>query len=104
MSDKSAQKRLFDAIDYLEKSINEAIKEKDEALNRIEELLGINNALKEEIQKLKNANSIMSQELQERSRKNTMHVAAHEALLDRNSSYDVDLSITQLKKMLLRKS
>ncbi|MDJ1406956.1 MAG: hypothetical protein MRQ13_00920 [Candidatus Midichloria sp.] len=104
MSDKSAQKRLFDAIDYLEKSINRAIKEKDEALNRIEELLGINNVLKEEIQKLKNANSIMSQELQERSCKNPMHVAAHEALLDRNSSYDVDLSITQLKNMLLRKS
>ncbi|MDJ1305266.1 MAG: hypothetical protein MRQ09_03380 [Candidatus Midichloria sp.] len=104
MSDKSAQKSLFDAIGYLERSINQAIEEKEEALNRIEELLGINNALKEEIQKLKNANNIMNQELQELSRKDPTHVATHEALLDRNSSYDVDLSITQLKNMLLRKS
>ncbi|WP_237697405.1 hypothetical protein [Candidatus Midichloria mitochondrii] len=95
---------MFDAIGCLEKSVNQAIEEKEEAFNRIEELLGINSALKEEIQKLKNANNIMNQELQELSRKGPTHVAIHEAQLDRNSSYDVDLSITQLKNMLLRKS
>ncbi|WHQ47060.1 MAG: hypothetical protein MTP17_01675 [Candidatus Midichloria sp.] len=102
MNDKSAQKCLFNVIGYLEKSINQAIKEKEEALNRIEELLGINNALKEEIKKLEDVNNALSQEIQELSRKDKNPTP--EALLDRSSSYDVDLPITQLKNTLSKKS
>lgn len=100
MSDKGAQMRLFDAINSLEYSVNQAIKKKDDALRRVDELLQINDALKKEIQKLKEANNILTQEVQQLSLKTPVQ----ELILDSNSSYDVDLSISQLKSILSRKN
>ena len=100
MSDKNAQMRLFDAISNLEYSVNQVIKEKDDALRRVDELLQINDALKEEISSLKEANNILTQEIQQLSSKNPMQ----ELILDSSSSCDVDLSISQLKSFLSRKN
>jgi len=102
MSDKSTQKRLFYAIGNLENSINQAIKKKDEALSHVEELVMMNSSLREEIKKLTKLNNTLAEKVRDLSAQNK--APEQENLLDSSSSYDVDISINQLKSVLLRKN